>query len=143
MKKRKIDRAKWFLLASLLPFLILSGCKKEAPPSAETTPGTTPSIPEITYPAATETLPPPAETLPANTEPVTWDETPVEGGIQVMIVIGEPLNVRLGPGTDYNVIATLGKDMKISVVAKTDADWFKLAEGGYYVSGEFLKLPDA
>jgi len=47
------------------------------------------------------------------------------------------LRIRSGPGTDYQQVGSLVDGMTVSVVALTDTNWYKLADG-YYVSGDYL-----
>jgi uncharacterized protein YgiM (DUF1202 family) len=47
------------------------------------------------------------------------------------------LKVRKGPGKDFEQIASLTDGMSVTVVAKTETNWYKLQDG-YYVSGDYL-----
>ena len=144
MNKKIIRETGISILLCILFSIALSACgSKEKEEKEETTllnsNNTTVSLPEITYPVATETTPPPLETLPSNNILVAWDEPAVEGGEKIMVVSADSLRVRLGPSTTYDQIAELTKGMRVRVVATANSNWYKLAEGGYYVSGDFLE----
>ena len=107
----------------------------------ETTPATTPvaSLTEATT-AATTTAPIPAVsgTIAANSEPVTWVETKIDPGkVMYVHVASDFLRVRTGPDTTYPQISALTNGMTITVIAKTDNNWYKMQDG-YYVFGDFV-----
>lgn len=84
----------------------------------------------------------PAETTPEVTLTPTAVPTPTE------VTIGETkesatyyatgdINVRSGPGTDYDIVDSLSKGDKIQVVAFTENGWKKISEG-HYVIDDFV-----
>ena len=78
-------------------------------------------------------------TLPPNDEEMTWTETALPAQIVKIVKINSDfLKVRKGPGTNYDQVASLTKDMQVICVARTGNQWYKL-DSGYYVSGEYLK----
>ncbi|MDD4094685.1 MAG: SH3 domain-containing protein [Oscillospiraceae bacterium] len=100
---------------------------------------------------ATATTAPPADTtpttvlsiirgtLPSNDEEIDWTENLLTNPLPKYVNISSDfLRVRKGPGTQYDQVAALTRGMQVVVVAKTGNDWFKLEDGGYYVSGEYL-----
>ncbi len=103
-----------------------------------------------TKPGAETTQPPPETTpttvlaimrgtLPINDQQIDWQENLLTNPLPKYVNISSDfLRVRKGPGTDYEQVAALTRGQQVVVVAKTGNDWFKLEDGGYYVSGEFL-----
>ncbi len=78
-------------------------------------------------------------TLPSNDEELDWTENLLTNPLPKYVNISSDfLRVRKGPGTQYDQVAALTRGMQVVVVAKTGNDWFKLEDGGYYVSGEYL-----
>ena len=84
--------------------------------------------PKIKIETPTPTPTPEPTPTPAPAEEIPWTGT--------LYSVGE-VNVRSGPGKNYEVIGRLTENEKVEVVAKTDNGWFKLATGGY-VSGSML-----
>lgn len=80
-----------------------------------------------------------APTKPAEPTPAPIKETPFTG---VYYSVGE-VNVRKGPGTDYDVLRKMTEGTKVHVIARTENDWFKLDEGGYVRSDLLAKAPEA
>ncbi|MCX7934991.1 MAG: SH3 domain-containing protein, partial [Planctomycetota bacterium] len=87
------------------------------PPKAGETPAPTPAQPAPAQPAAP---PPPAET------PITEEGQPKEGQI-----VGGRVNIRAGPGTAYEIIATVDDKTPIKVYAVA-GEWVKIG----YPTGE-------
>ncbi len=76
--------------------------------------------------------------MKANDQAVTWQEQALPSAIIKKVKItADFLRVRKGPGTEYEQVAALTKDMQVIVVSKTANGWYKL-DSGYYVSGEYL-----
>ncbi|MBQ4191194.1 MAG: SH3 domain-containing protein [Clostridiales bacterium] len=76
----------------------------------------------------------------ANTEPVTWNETALESETVLYVYnISDTgyLNVRTGPQPTYAKAGTLSKGQSVTVVARTDNDWYKTSDG-FYISGNYL-----
>lgn len=75
----------------------------------------------------------------ANTQQVTWEETNLEAEktLYATVTSGEFLNVRKGPGTEYDKVGTLTRGQVVTVVARTSNGWYKTVDG-YYVSETYL-----
>lgn len=77
-------------------------------------------------------------TIAANTTPKSWKETPIDPAKTMYVKLeSDFLKVRTGPGTQYEQISALTNGMEVSVVAKTESNWYKLSDG-YFVFGEYL-----
>jgi len=77
-------------------------------------------------------------TIAANTEPVTWVENAIDPAkVMYVHVASDFLRVRTGPDTTYPQISALTNGMTITVIAKTENNWYKLQDG-YYVFGDFV-----
>ena len=112
--------------------------------AAETTVPETTSATEATTKATEETTVPPTETTaeptkaPTNTpkpEPTAtpkpkWTETPKKG---TYYVNGE-VNVRSGPGTDYEITKKLHAGDAIEVVAETNTGWYRTIRDTYVLA---------
>ena len=75
-----------------------------------------------------------------NTEPITWNETALESETVLYVYnISDTgyLNVRSGPDPKYTKVGTLSKGQAVTVVARTDNDWYKTTDG-FYISGNYL-----
>lgn len=120
----------------------LSGCGGTEP--TETTLPTTTETAQATVPTTVPTTTAPnvntiEGALPANTREVTWTETAIDPAVTKYVDLEDGfLKVRNGPGTDYAQVSALTDGMAISVVAKTDTNWYKMSDG-YYVYGEYVK----
>ena len=76
----------------------------------------------------------------ANTEPITWNETALDSETVLYVYnISDTgyLNVRSGPDPKYTKVGTLSKGQAVTVVARTDNDWYKTTDG-FYISGNYL-----
>jgi len=76
----------------------------------------------------------------ANTEQITWNETALESETVLYVYnISDTgyLNVRSGPDPKYTKVGTLSKGQAVTVVARTDNDWYKTTDG-FYISGNYL-----
>ncbi len=77
-------------------------------------------------------------TIAANTTPKSWKETPIDPQKTMYVKLkSDFLKVRTGPGTQYEQISALTDGMEVTVVAKTESNWYKLSDG-YFVFGEYL-----
>ncbi|NLW89816.1 MAG: SH3 domain-containing protein [Clostridiaceae bacterium] len=110
--------------------------------------GSEPSDPVSTDPisaSATETdsdLSDPSASEPDDTTAATDPSFTETEESAVYYATGE-INVRSGPGTDYEIIETLEWGNKINVVASTDNGWKKIGNNRYVIS-EFItkKIPE-
>jgi cell wall-associated NlpC family hydrolase len=62
-------------------------------------------------------------------------------------IAGERINLRNGPGTEYDAVARINADTPVQVIGRYhDGNWYQIREGAgkpvYWVSGELLNLPD-
>ncbi len=75
----------------------------------------------------------------ANSQQVTWEESALEAEktYYATVTAGEFLNVRKGPGTEYDKVGTLTRGQAVTVVARTSNGWYKTVDG-YYVSETYL-----
>ncbi len=114
------------------------GGKKEAETTTtvESSTETTPIITTVTTTAET-TLQEYGMSIAPNDVSVTWTEEPMEAKVMYVNIAEKYLKIRKGPGTDYDQVGTLTRNMQVVVVAKTDNNWYKL-EDGFYVSGDYL-----
>jgi hypothetical protein len=77
-------------------------------------------------------------TIAGNSTPKSWKETPIEPAKTMYVKLeSDFLKVRTGPGTQYEQISALTDGMAVSVVAKTESNWYKLSDG-YFVFGDYL-----
>ena len=113
--------------------LCLSGCEEVFAPVENGTVGTNPYI------YWDETTPP---TLPTETDP-TETTVPAEEGT-VGYVIGESLNIRSGPGTEYEVLGELNVGAKVVILEQRivgTSPWGRTEKG--WVSMNFISLGEA
>lgn len=56
---------------------------------------------------------------------------------------GAPLNLRSGPGTDYDMLTTIPADAELTITG-TESGWYKTSYDGVsgYVSGDYVTLTD-
>lgn len=62
-------------------------------------------------------------------------------------IAGERINLRNGPGTQYDAVARISADTPVQVIGRyQDGNWYQIRERPgkpiYWVSGELLNLPD-
>lgn len=62
-------------------------------------------------------------------------------------IAGERINLRNGPGTEYDAVARISADTPVQVIGRYhDGNWYQIRERPgkpvYWVSGELLNLPD-
>ena len=102
------------------------------PPAA---PAETPTVPAPAEQAA-EPVPPTAE--PPTPEPPTPTATPAP----IVIVPGEPVRARSGPGITYDQVTELAAGTQLAIVGKNDAgDWWQVCcvdEQPVWVLGELV-----
>lgn len=87
----------------------------------------------------------PTETAPGNTEsPVSPEATP-EPGFSVTPLSDtvwtlDGMNLRRGPGTDYDIAVTVEKNTELQRTGVTETGWSRVIYNsvGYYVSSEYL-----
>jgi uncharacterized protein YgiM (DUF1202 family) len=94
-----------------------------------------------TDPIPTDAIPTVGATDPSGSEPTdatapSFTETSESA---TYYATGE-INVRSGPGTDYDIVDTLEWGDKINVVAATDNDWKKIGESRYVTSDFITKI---
>ncbi len=87
---------------------------------------TIPDLPTAT-PKPTIAPTPTATPMPTPTPKPAWTESPYS---DIVYATGE-VNVRKGPGTEFEITKTLKLGDPIEVVAKTSNEWFKTIKGTY------------
>ena len=119
--------------------VMLSSCgKKATETTAPVTTDTTTATTAVTTAAPTPSVPAFSGTLAPNDISPTWTETAIDpAAIRYVNVKSDYLKIRKGPGKDYDQVGSLSDGMSVTVVAKTDTNWYKLQDG-YYVSGDYL-----
>ena len=91
------------------------------------------TIPPVeTEPEPTETQPKPTETEPEPTEPAFKPTGNVTGH---GVVLATTLNVRSGPGTNYDVLTTLPQYSRVTFYDK-DGNWIQVEQG--WVSRDYV-----
>jgi CRP-like cAMP-binding protein/uncharacterized protein YgiM (DUF1202 family) len=131
------------------PTLALSPSQLVTPTSMAPSPAaTSETVEAIASPAEGETLEPTATSLV--TEATSPAATPGSGGTLVgpmrPRITGDGLQVRVGPGTTYEVIASLAEGDEVSVLGRDEmGDWIKVGldsgEEGW-VAAEFVDVGD-
>lgn len=116
-----------------------AGCKKKD--TAETS--DTSETEETTTTATTTTVPTTSLTeysgpLPSNDVAITWTETPYDEPVTRYVATNDYMNVRKGPGTEYDSVARFYRGQAITVTAYTQNGWLR-TEDGFYVSGDFVQ----
>lgn len=133
---------KTILICSLLIAGAVSfgACSKKNPVATTTTTvNVTTTVAAVTT-APTLAVPVISGTLAANSvgETPTWVETAIDPAKTMYVkVTSDFLKIRKGPGKDYDQIGSLTNGMAVTVVAKTDNNWYKLQDG-YYVSADYV-----
>lgn len=58
-----------------------------------------------------------------------------------VVTKSSPLNVRKGPGTNYDVIGQFAKGAKVQLVKKVSSEWYLVKQGHLegYCSAEYLR----
>lgn len=98
---------------------------------------TTPAVEETTTTAATTTTIPTFSGPDTNDIAISWEETALSEPTVKYVKCNEFINVRKGPGTDYETVSKFTNNMQVIVVATTANGWSK-TQDGYYVSSELL-----
>ena len=133
---------------SLMAVLALTACggskKKDTKESkARTNESEQEEVEQTTTTIAQTTAIPTYSGPSENTVTISWEETQLESPTVKYVNCNEFINVRSGPGTDYDSVTRFTKDMQVIIVATTSNGWSK-TQDGYYVSSELLKdLPSA
>lgn len=129
---------------ALISVLALSACGSKKKSEPKTTPSDSEPSVEVTTTTAAPTTTIPTYSGPSeNTVSITWEETALAEPTVKYVSCNEFINVRSGPGTDYESVTRFTKDMQVIIVATTANGWSK-TQDGYYVSSELLKdLPSA
>lgn len=118
----------------------LGACGKKDPAVTTTTAAvnTTTTTTAVTV-APTPAVPAISGTLAVNVigDTPTWVETAIDPAKTMYVKVDDSLKIRKGPGKDYDQIGSLTNGMAVTVVAKTDNNWYKLQDG-YYVSADYV-----
>lgn len=96
------------------------------------------TIPPVeTQPQPTETQPQPTETQPKPTEPKPTEPAfkPTGNVTGYGVVLATTLNVRSGPGTDYDVLTTLPQYSRVTFYSK-NGNWIQVEQG--WVSCDYV-----
>lgn len=94
-----------------------------------------------TDPIPTDAIPTVGATDPSGSEPTdTTAPSFTETSESATYYATGEINVRSGPGTDYDIVDTLEWGDKIDVVAATDNDWKKIGESRYVTSDFITKI---
>ena len=123
-------------------------------PSGSSAPAETNPSAAVTVPSGTETTET-SETAETSEEPDSTEETTeataaetkekyTESELYITVYATTAINVRSGPGTDYDVVKGLNAGDQIDVIAETSNGWYKTYNGNY-VSKEYVseKKPSA
>ena len=97
----------------------------EAPVTEETT--TVPTTEATTIPVYSGPM--------TNDITVSWNKQVLDQPVTKYISCTDYINVRKGPGTEYEIVAKFANNMQIVVTAVTDSNWFKTNDG-FYVSAD-------
>ena len=134
------------LIAAMMVGIFCLGaaaCKKKTDPTITDTSETSEQTTTTTTTAPTTSLVIYSGPL-ENSQEITWTETPLESPktYYVKVSKGEFLNVRKGPGTNYEKVASLTRGQAVVVVAKSGI-WYKTNDG-FYISETYLSgtMPD-
>ena len=116
--------------------LSIASCgKKEEEKKAKETEATQATEETTTVPTTEATTIPVYSGPMTNDITVSWNEQPLDQPLTKYIKCTDYINVRKGPGTDYEIVAKFANNMQIVVTAVTDNNWFKTNDG-FYVSAE-------
>ena len=118
----------------------LASCGKDNTPATTTKISGTTTTAATTAAVTTSSVPAISGTLATNVigETPTWTETAIDPAKTMYVKVeSDYLKIRKGPGKDFEQIGSLTNGMTVTVVAKTDTNWYKLQDG-YYVSGDYL-----
>jgi len=119
--------------------VMLSACSKKSTETTTLAPtDTTAATVAVITAAPTPSIPAFSGPLETNAVTPTWTETAIDPAVLMYVKVeSDYLKIRTGPGKDYEQIGSLTNGMSVTVVAKTDTNWYKLQDG-YYVSGDYL-----
>ena len=116
----------------------LASCGGEGKATTTTKTSDTTTTAATTAAVTTASIPAISGTLAANAVTATWTETAVDPAKTMYVKVeSDYLKIRKGPGKDFEQIGSLTNGMTVTVIAKTDTNWYKLQDG-YYVSGDYL-----
>lgn len=84
------------------------------------------------------------QTTEATTEATTTTTAgPVESELYMTVYADGELNLRTGPGTEYDLVRVLAPGDAIDVVAVTDNGWYRTYNGNYVASSHTTTTPPA
>ena len=133
------------LVSVFILSLAACGGKKKKESTKETTDAseTTESVEtQATEPTPLVTTIPTYSGPATNDIAVSWEETELSEPTVRYVKCNEFVNVRKGPGTDYDTVAKFTNNMPVIIVATTANGWSK-TQDGFYVSSELLtELPN-
>jgi len=141
MKRERLTKTILICTLMVAGTVLLGSCGKKAPDvTTTTTPVNTTTVSTETTAAPTPAVPVISGTLAANTvgETPTWVETAIDPAKTMYVKVSSDfLRVRKGPGQEYDQVASLTNGMAVTVIAKTDNNWYKLQDG-YYLSADYV-----
>lgn len=117
-------------------------------PSGSSAPAETNPSATVTVPSGTANTTETSETAETSEEPDSTEETTeataaettrnyTESELYITVYATTAINVRSGPGTDYDVVKGLNAGDQIDVIAETSNGWYKTYNGNY-VSKEYV-----
>ena len=138
MKRSFASRIGAAMLIAAMAFSV-AACGSDKESKKKTAEETTPSTEATTtVPTTTETTVPTYSGPMTNDIAVSWEEQELQGGpVDKYVTCTDFINVRKGPGTEYEVVAKFANKMKISVVSVTSNNWYKTNDG-FYVSADLV-----
>ena len=89
---------------------------------------------ETTSETTTEATTATSETTEATTAATTTQSGPNEVEYYTTVYASQSLNLRSGPGVEYDIVRTLDAGDQIDVIAQTDTGWYKTYSGNYVMS---------
>ncbi len=140
MKRERLTKTLIICFIIVGGIVFLTSCGKGTTQTSATTKATdSNSTTMATTKETTSSVPVISGTLATNVIGVTptWKETAIDPAKTMTVKVADFLRIRKGPGTDFGQVGSLTNAMTVTVVAKTDNNWYKLQDG-YYVSGDFL-----
>lgn len=75
-----------------------------------------------------------ASTVETEATTTVTNSGPVESEYYLTVYASQSINLRSGPGTEYDVVRTLDAGEQIDVIAVTDNGWYKTYNGNYVSS---------
>ncbi len=138
MKRERLTKTLIICFIIVGGIVFLTSCGKGTTQTSATTKATdSNSTTMATTKETTSAVPAISGTLATNVITPTWTETAIDPAKTMTVKVADFLRIRKGPGKDYDQVGSLTNTMTVTVVAKTDNNWYKLQDG-YYVSGDFL-----